>query len=81
MPQIETWSRIPPAIRAHLIERMRDRNIRIEDLNRLRLWLESKPNVPDGPWYKDFGTFKLCGESRYPRTFLLSGQAARGEKL
>ena len=81
MPQIETWSRIPAAIRNHLIERMRDRNIRIEDLNRLRLWLESKPNVPEGPWYKDFGTFKLCGEGRYPRTFLLSGQAARGEKL
>ena len=81
MPQIETWSRIPPAIRDHLIERMRDRDIRIEDLNRLRLWLESKPNVPDGPWYKDFGTFKLCGEGRYPRTFLLSGQAASGERL
>ena len=49
MPQIETWSRIPQVIREHLIERMRDRNIRIEDLNRLRLWLESKPTVPEGP--------------------------------
>ena len=81
MPRIETWPRIPAAIRDHLIERMRDRNIRIEDLNRLRLWLESKPNVPEGPWYKDFGTFKLCGEGRYPKTFLLSGQAAKGQKL
>jgi len=80
-PQIETWPRIPTAIRDHLIARMRDRNIRIEDLNRLRLWIESKPNVPEGPWYKDFGSFKLCGEGRYPRTFLLSGQAARGQKL
>jgi hypothetical protein len=76
MPQIETWPRIPAAIRDHLIERMRDRSIKIEDLNRLRLWLESKPNVPEGPWHKDFGTFKLCGEGRYPKTFLLSGQAA-----
>jgi hypothetical protein len=81
MPQIETWSRIPGTIRDHLIERMRDRNISIEDLNGLRLWLESKPNVPEGPWYKDFGTFKLCGEGRYPKTFLLSGQAAKGQKL
>jgi hypothetical protein len=81
MPHIETWSRIPAAIRGHLIERMRDRNIRIEDLNRLRLWIESKPNVLEGPWYKDFGTFTLCGEGRYPRTFLLPGQAARGQKL
>ena len=81
MPHIEAWSRIPHAIRAHLIDRMRDRNIRIEDLNRMRLWLESKPNVPEGPWYKDFGTFKLCGEGRYPKTFLLPGQAAKGQEL
>jgi hypothetical protein len=81
MPQIETWPRIPAAIRDHLIERMHDRNIRIEDLNALRLWLESKPNVPEGPWYKDSGTFKLCGEGTYPKTFLLSGQAAEGQKL
>jgi hypothetical protein len=81
MPQVETWPRIPAVIRDHLIERMRDRNIRVEDLNRLRLWLESKPSVPEGLWYKDFGTFKLCGEGRYPKTFLLSGQAAEGQKL
>jgi hypothetical protein len=60
---------------------MRDRNIRLEDLNRLRLWLESKPSVPEGPWDKDLGTFKLCGEGRYPKTFLLPGQAANGQRL
>jgi len=81
MPQIEPWSRIPQVIREHLIERMRDRNIRIEDLNRLRLWLESKPTVPEGPWYKDFGSFKLCGEGRYPKTFLLSGRVAKGQEV
>jgi len=59
MPQIESWSRFPAAIRDHLTERVRDRNIGPEDLNRLRLWMESKPNVPEGPWYKDFGSFKL----------------------
>jgi len=81
MPQIEGWSRIPAAIRNHLVERMRDRNISVKDLNDLRVWLESKPSVPDGPWFKDFGTFKLCGEGRYPKTFLLSGQAAKGKEL
>ncbi len=78
MPQIEGWSGIPAAIREHLIERMSDRNISLKDLNRLRLWLESKPDVPEGPWYKDFGTFKLCGEGAYPKTFLLASQAANG---
>jgi len=53
MPQIETWSRLPAAVRDHLAERMHDRNISLEDLNRLRVWMESKPEVPGGPWYKD----------------------------
>lgn len=81
MPQIETWPRLPAAVRAHLVERMHDREISLEDLNRLRLWMETKPNVPEGPWYKEFGTFKLCGEGRYPKTFLLAGQPATGQKL
>jgi len=37
MPQIETWSRLPTAIRDHLVERMHDRNIGLEDLNQLRV--------------------------------------------
>jgi len=81
MPQIETWSRLPPAIRIHLVERMHDRSISLGNLNRLRLWIGSKPDVPDGPRYKDFGSFKLCGQGKYPKTFLLAGQAATGQKL
>jgi hypothetical protein len=34
-----------------------------------------------GRWFKDFGSFKLCGEGKYPKTFLLAGQAAMGEQL
>jgi hypothetical protein len=51
---------------------MHDRNISLDDLNQLRLWMESKSEVPEGPWYKDFGSFKLCGEGAYPKTFLLA---------
>jgi hypothetical protein len=81
MPQIENWSRLPPAIRDHLVDRMRDRKIGVDDLNLLRQWIESKPDVPEGRWYKDFASFKLCGEGKYPKTFLLAGQAAEGRKL
>lgn len=81
MPLIETWPRIPAAIRDHLVERMHDRNVSLDDLNFLRVWLETRPNVPEGPWFKDFGSFKLCGEGKYPKTFLLAGQAATGERL
>lgn len=33
MPQIETWSRLPVSIRDHLVQRMHDRNVSLEDLN------------------------------------------------
>ena len=81
MPKIATWSQMPAAVREHLIERMHDRKIGLDDLNRLRVWLESEPDVPVAAWYKDFGSFKLCGEGRYPKTFLLSGQPAVGTQL
>lgn len=71
MPQIESWSRLPSGVRDHLMERMHDRNISVEDLNQLRVLIESRPNVPGGSWYKDFGSFKLCGQGSYPKTFLL----------
>src|SRR5260370_39918812 len=67
MPKIETWDHLPVAVREHLIERMRDRSISIADLNQLRLWIESKPEVPEGDWYKDFGSFKICGENASSR--------------
>ena len=81
MPHLKTWDKLPPGIRQHLIDRMRDRSIGLADLNKLRLWVESHPLVPEGAWYKDFGSFKICGEGPCPKTFLLSGQPARGERV
>ena len=81
MPRIETWDNLPHAVRQHLIDRMRERKISISDMNQLRLWVESSPKVPEGDWYKDFGSFKICGQGAYPKTFLLRGQLARGESL
>ena len=77
MPKIE-WNDLPPAIRDHLLERARERKVAMEDLYRLKLWRETRPDAPEGPWYKDFGSFKLCGEGKYPKTFPLRGQPARG---
>jgi len=64
-----------------LIGRMRDRSISIADLNQLRVWIESNPDVPEGEWCRDFDSFKICGQGRYPKTFLLRGQLAKGERL
>ena len=80
MPKIQ-WTDLPPALRDHLFDRLRDRKITIDDLYQLKLWRESAPEAPDGPWFKDFGSFKVCSEGRFPKTFLLRDQAAKGQKL
>lgn len=80
MPKIQ-WADLPPDLRDHLFERARERRIAVEDLYALKLWRESEPDAPEGPWYKDFGSFTICGEGRYPKTFLLPGQPAKGEAL
>ena len=82
MPQIETWSRLPRAIREHLIERMHYWKIGLDDLNRLRIWMESKPEVPEGPSCTRI-LVRLSFAVRVPtrKTFLLAGQLATGSKL
>ena len=80
MPTIR-WTNLPEAIRKHLLLRLKDRKITEEDLYKLKLWRDSEPEAPEGPWYKDFGSFKICGEGPYPKTFLLEGQPATGEPL
>jgi len=80
MPKIR-WTNLPPTLREHLFDRIAERQIPGEDLYRLKLWRESEPEAPEGPWYKDFGSFKICGEGEFPKTFLLKGHAARGKRL
>ena len=81
MPRIARWKDLPAGGREHLMERMNERAISLADLNRLRIWIESEPEVSEGDWYKDFGSFKICGHGSYPKTFLLAGQAAKGSAL
>lgn len=81
MPRLAAWSAFPPALRRHLSERMRDRAIPVEGLFQVKLWVEAQPEVPEGEWFRDFGSFKLCGKGKFPLTFLLPGQPATGKKL
>jgi len=39
------------------------------------------PLAPAGDWYKEFGSFKLCGSGEYPKTFLLKGMKAYGREI
>ena len=80
MPRIK-WTGLPEALRRHLFLRARERAISDDDLLKLKAWCESSPEAPEGEWCKDFGSFKICGEGKYPKTFLLRGQAAKGKRL
>jgi len=79
MPRIQ-WTGLPPALRDHLFDRLRERKITAEDLYLLKAWRESEPEAPEGLWYKDFDSFKICGEGKCPKTFLLAVQPAKGQK-
>jgi hypothetical protein len=80
MPKIQ-WTNLPTDLRDHLFQRLAERQITAEDLYRLKVWRESEPEAPEGLWYKDFGSFKICGEGKFPKTFLLKGQVAKGKPL
>jgi hypothetical protein len=80
MPKIQ-WERLPREKWAHLRDRARERRVSTNDLFELAEWKAQDPDVPDGDWYKDFGTFKVCGRGKFPSTFLLPGQAAKGKRL
>ena len=46
MPTIQ-WTNLPPALRDHLFERLRERQITADDLYRLKTWRESAPEAPE----------------------------------
>lgn len=47
----------------------------------LETWKASDPDAPDGPWYKDFGSFKLAGEGELPKTILTENMRPWGAEL
>lgn len=65
----------------HLLDRVDERKISLADLERLQEWVRSQPVAPDGDWYKDFGSFKLCGSGEYARTVPTKEMKAFGTKI
>lgn len=79
--KLHRWNEFPPRVREHLRERLRDRRVTVADLDKLRVWVESQPEVPAGDWFKDFGSFKICGNGPDPSTFLTAEQKAWGKEI
>jgi hypothetical protein len=78
MPKIQ-WTDLPLPLRQHLLDRLEQRQITVEDLYQLKLWRESEPEAPEGEWYKDFGTFKICGSGKFPKKLSSEGPSSQRE--
>ena len=77
MPRIRRKD-VPPALFAHLLDRIQERRIEARQLELLAVWLDGEPEVPTGPWFKRFPRMTVCGEGDLIKTFLLPGQSPKG---
>ena len=80
MPKIQ-FSNLPRGVWHHLLQRVDERRISVADLLALQEWVKSDPVAPDGDWYKDFGSFFLCGSGGFPKTVLEKGMTPFGEPI
>jgi hypothetical protein len=77
MPRVRRKD-LPPALFQHLLERIQQRHIDARQLELLARWLDTEPEVPEGPWYKRFSGMTVCGEGDLVKTFLKPAQTPKG---
>ncbi|MFA5262838.1 MAG: hypothetical protein WC378_03365 [Opitutaceae bacterium] len=80
MPKVQR-SQLPPALLAHLLDRIQSRHILPGDLQSLASWLDTNPTVPNGDWFKRFQSMTICGNGSLIKTFLTPGQTAIGKEV
>ena len=80
MPRVRRQNFLP-ALLQHLLDRVQSRKISASQLELLAKWLDSEPEVPEGHWYKRFSGMTVCGEGELVKTFLITGQAPKGQRV
>ena len=80
MPHVQR-SNLPQPLFEHLLERIKSRNISADQLGLLAEWLDTRPEVPEGKWFRRFPGMMVCGEGELIKTFLQPGQIATGEEI
>jgi hypothetical protein len=80
MPKIRR-SRLPEALIRHLVLRIRQREVAMDQLGLFADWCDTNPEVPTGPWFKRFPGLIACGEGDLVKTFLVPGQVPHGEEV
>jgi hypothetical protein len=77
MPQLQRWDNLPDGVRQHLVERMRDRAISVSDLNQLRLWVETRPEVPTVTGTRISALLKSAAADHTPKPSRSEGKLQR----
>ena len=80
MPKVR-FVNLPRPLWEHILERVAQRSITLDDLQRLRSWVVTEPWAPDGDWYKDFGSFIPVRNGRIPEDGLKKGMKPFGTAL
>jgi hypothetical protein len=80
MPKIRRQN-VPPTLLNHLLDRITERKISVDQLAQFGDWLVTEPEVPEGRWFKRFPEMIVCGEGSLVKTFLRAGQVAAGEEV
>ena len=77
MPRVRRKD-LSPALFRHLLDRIQQRQIDARQLELLARWLDTEPEVPEGPWYKRFSGMTACGEGDLVKTLLTPAQSPKG---
>ena len=72
---------MPPALYAHLLERVQQRKVSASQLRLMLQWLDTNPEAPHGNWFKRFPELIVCGEGELVKTFLVPGQVPNGKEI
>ena len=72
---------LPRAVFRHLLDRVEERAIPADQLGLLADWLDMKPVVPVGRWFKRFPGMTICGEGELVKTVLTKEQSPFGEEV
>ena len=80
MPDVRRHG-LPRAVFRHLLDRIQTREIPADQLGLLADWLDTKPVVPVGRWFKRFPAMNVCGEGELVKTVLTKDQSPFGEEV
>ena len=81
MTRLPKISSLPRPVWEHILARVEERQISLEDLRRSQEWVNAAPWAPEGDWYKVFGSFMIRGSGEFPKTVLTKGMAPFGTRI